>query len=316
MGAGDMSAGDDLLRWASENASGAWESLRDASAYVLSRREDRWRPSRLAASLSSLGHLDIDWTNRRWSVAPPRFALSPGMGLCGYLAGWRPSSLMARYDNATGDHLDLYPFEVNQGNAPHAIFAKCASVEEAYDMAERLGIPIVLDPSAQLAELVELPKLDTLPKGAPPPDEELERFNPVNLSWLAVEERDEPGLYQFELHGQKAFRLRASGDWWIVDRAVGQLATLVGREGVVSWHPGSADQAIGRALSVSRGLWLPDLAERAAVAASGLLPVHHAGRRYYRNVRREVSRRLADALGLTLGSPGQPINLPAQSGAH
>ena len=116
-GGNPVTAPDDLLRWASEAGGGSWRHLRDAAAYLARIHELDLRPWQLAVPLASLGHLDIDWEEQRWSVAPPAVVLSPGMGLCAYLVGARPSRMLERFAAATEDQ-DVYPFELTQRNAP------------------------------------------------------------------------------------------------------------------------------------------------------------------------------------------------------
>ena len=57
---GEASAGDELLRWASEAGAGSWEKLRDACAYLSQKYNLRRRPWTLANNLSALGHIDIN----------------------------------------------------------------------------------------------------------------------------------------------------------------------------------------------------------------------------------------------------------------
>ena len=145
-----MSAPDDLLRWASESGSGSWHHLREAAAYLTRTHELNMRPWQLAVPLTSLGHLDINWEDQRWSVAPPAVVLSPRMGLCAYLVGARPSQMFERFGKATDD-LDVYPFQLEQRNAPAALFAKCSSVEASEEVARRLGVPFIHDPASGIA---------------------------------------------------------------------------------------------------------------------------------------------------------------------
>jgi hypothetical protein len=97
------SAGDDLLRWVSEAGSGPWERMRDACAYVAEKHRLQRRPWTLASELSALGHVDIDWKSRSWSVAPPAVNLVPGLGLCVVLTGSRPFYIDRRFEEATDD---------------------------------------------------------------------------------------------------------------------------------------------------------------------------------------------------------------------
>jgi hypothetical protein len=306
----DCSAGDDLLRWCSEVGSGAWPALSEAAAYVARSRDVRKRPWQLAVELSRLGHIDIDWEGRQWSVAPPCVALSPGMGLCSYLAGWRPHALLAQYHTLKED-LGVFPFDVRQGSAPTAMFAKYQDVDRLEHIAAKLGLPVVLDPSAQLAELIEVPSLDALSLGAPPPlEESLARFDPTTMKWSPCEDRERDGLYEFELHGRREHRMRIDGDWRIVDRSTGQLLLMAGAVDVLHWHKPAPDMSAPSAFAVPATVGVPQLADRCLSSASGLLPVDHRGLRIYRNVAHDVAEIVATRLGFPLTVHKEPLPAP------
>ena len=295
-----VTAPDDLLRWASETGGGTWSHLRDAAAYLTRTHALHLRPWQLAVPLTSLGHLDIDWQKQCWSVAEPAMALSPGMGLCAYLVGARPSRMLRRFHEATDD-LEVYPFELNQRNAPTALFAKCSSVTVTEDVARRLGVPLIFDPAIRIAE--ELPDiaLDEDSRSSPIPTEDgLERFDPFDGRWRRVTARDEEGLYRVDLHGRSMHRLLRDGTWYSVDKANGQLLVLEGRTDLLSWCRPSSDFRVPSTLEVVEWLGLPPLAERAAIASSGLMPVFSRNRRIYRNVTRLTATTIAERLGLPL----------------
>jgi len=295
-----MSAGDDLLMWASEVGSGTWGHLRDTAAYLARVHDTGDRPWYLATPLSDLGHLDLSWTAERWSVANPALVMSRGCGICVYLVGARPRRLLQRLDVAA-DSLDVYPFEIAQGRAPSALFEKCASVDSAQDLADRLGIPLLFDPSSSLAETV--PSIDPsgLERAAPVPVEDtLERLDPASCKWIAAVDREEPGLYRTDLYGRSIFRLRRGDQWYKVDQAAGQLLVLGDRSDLLRWSRPSLDCARPSLLEVPTWLALPQLVERALVAASGLLPRREPGRRLYSNVSRAVATTLAERMGLSL----------------
>jgi len=303
----EASSGDDVLRWSSENGAGRWATLNEAVGHAMAARGgSHLRPWQLAGNLSALGHLDIDWEDGRWSTSPPCLVLPRDLGLCAYLAGWRTTRLLERFEKATYTK-DVYSFSIEQGSAPKAVYAKCGSVKCVEEIAIRLGVPVVYDPASQLVDLVSLPPEQHLLASPPPKDETLHRFDPANLQWIRVETRDQPGLYHFELHGRKVFRIQ-SDDWYLVDRAIGQLRVLAGRQDLLRWHPASADMTTPRVLRVHAGLSLPALAERALVSASGLLPAPLNGWRVYRNVSPAVAALLAEALGL--GAVQEPLPIP------
>lgn len=297
--------GEDLLRWASERGSGSWSSFRDAAAYCIAARQMKVKPWMLAADLSALGHLDIDYERGLWSVSPPCLALSPGMGLCAYLAGWRTSFLKRRFAEASDD-LDLFPFTVKQLNTAPAIFVKAAQVDALQATAERLGAQLVIDPPAQLAEAVtvETPSILASP---PPLDGDLEVFDLDRLEWESVDDREAEGLYRFELHGRQAFRLRNGGDWFITDRSQGQAILLQGRDDVLVWKRGTSDLRQPRTIQIPTSISLPVVAERALVSASGLLPQIKRGQRVYVNVSRETAERVSTNLRWQLGIAKRPL---------
>ena len=300
------SAGDDLLRWASEAEAGSWDTLRDTSAYLIAIREANRRPWQMVSRLSSLGHLDIDWAGGRWSVARPCLALSPGLGMCAFAAGWRSGAWLNRIETLTKSH-SIAVFPVAQGTAPHAIYFKSDDLDSLRSAAEAMNARFVVDPAAQLAELVEPTRVSagTL-ASAPIVDEELEYFDADAISWVPATSRDEQGLYSFDLYGRRDFRLHVDGDWHKVDRATGQLHELRGRTDVAIWHPQSSDYMTARALVLPVDVSLPAVAERAAVASSGLLPVIQGGKKIYRNVARSTAVRICERVGLGLGFDSDP----------
>ena len=288
------SIGDDLLRWVSEAGSGGWERLRDTCSYLTYKHERNLRPWIVASELSQLGHIDIDWGSRSWSVAPPALNLVPGLGLCVVLTGSRPHFVDERFDAATNSR-EVYPFEVSQGHAPRAKFAKCASVEIAQRTAERFGSQLVVDPASQL--LSALKPIDEVAAvlASPPALDEAERFDTATLQWKS-EHRREAGLYRLDLHGRKAHRrLDQSGTWWAADLPIGQFQELHGNPmPVLRWkRPQGESPAY---LEVRRELSLPLIAERAAVVSSGLLPKPSGDWRRYANVPESIARSLAALL--------------------
>ena len=295
-----MSPGDDLLMWASEFGSGTWGHLRDTAAYLARVHDTGDRPWYLAAPLSDLGHIDLSWSTERWSMSNPALVMPRGCGLCVYLVGARPRRMLERFQDAA-DAQDVYPFEIPQGNAPVALFAKCASVDAAQTIADRLGIPLLFDPSAALAQSVPAVDPSALELAAPVPIEDtLEQFDPRSFRWIATSDRDQPGLFRTDLYGRSIFRLKRDDQWYKVDQAIGQMLALSDRSDLLRWSPPSLDWVRPSMLEIPSWLALPQLAERAVVAASGLLPKRERGKRLYRNVSRVVATTLAERLGVGL----------------
>jgi hypothetical protein len=208
--------------------------------------------------------------------------------------------MIERFDAAT-DSLDIYPFDIPQGHAPSALFAKCASVDSGYQLADRLGVDLLLDPASGLAQRLRVIDPSRLDVASPPPVEEtLQRFDPGTFIWEPVVDRERDGLYRIDLYGRNLHRLHLGDEWYRVDQAIGQLLVLRDRPPVLGWSPPNSDWSVPSVLDVPSWLALPQLADRAAVAASGLLPVRSKGRRLYCNVSRVVARTLAERLGIGL----------------
>ena len=305
--------GDIMLRWASEHEIGTWAQFSQAAATCLGASDEVAKASTLAWRMSALGHLDIDWEARRWSIAPPVIVAARGMGMCTYLAGWRTGWLESRFERAT-DTLNIFPLEQPQNGAPAVKYAKCGSIEAIKELAKELHVRIVWDPSAQLADLVSLSEVGDLSLGARPFGEgEVEMFNPQTGRFSTVTTTTAEGLYTYEVNGRPAYRLYIDGDWRVVDRATGMLYVLQGLP-LIRWHRASADLTSARAVTIPNWLALPPVAERSLVSATGLLPIYQGERRVYRNVSRDVARRLSDALGIALDIATQPL-LIAHQGA-
>lgn len=290
-----LKASDLLLRWASEVGEASWGRLRDAAAGVIQSHDLRGvKPWMMANDLSVLGHIDVDWEQERWSVSPPVLALSPGMGLCGYLCGWRTNALMERFEDAS-DKKTLFPFEVEQRRGVTAWFVKAASISDLKNFTERLGAQLVSDPALQLAQAVVFRRATDLATPVPP-DGEVQQFDPEKMLWFDVRSRGSDGLYRFEMHGQKRFRLRRDGEWYGTDRSAGMTEVLQGRP-VLTWCGGSRKP---RSVFIPTSVTLPILAERALVASSGLIPQLENNEIVYRNVSKKVARAITDGLGFDL----------------
>jgi hypothetical protein len=301
------SPGDYLLAWASETESGSWSDLRSAAGHLIGLHAIRRRPWMFANQLVDLGHLDIDWEEGLWSIARPCLALSHGMGFYAFLAGWRPPHLERCLD-AVAEDLGCTVRLVSQDHAPHAIYVGAEDAEQLHGLAEKLELPLVVCPAQGI--------LDTLPSdliavgrpaSAPTLDDELRYFNPCTGEWQQTQSRDANGLYSFDLHGQRDFRFKTEQDWFHVDRAIGQLLVLQGREDIMGWHPRNPDNRTPRVLTVPSGLSLPPLVERAAVASSGLLPQITESRRVFRNVTRRVAQGITQSVGLVLAENQEPF---------
>jgi len=312
----DPSPGGELLQWASEAGSGKWEALRAAAEHIARKHGLRRKPWLLARDLSMLGHLDIDWEAQDWSIASPTMNVVPGLGLCVVLTGSRPYYLIQRFRDAADDR-DVFDFAMRQpqarDSAPAAIFAKCASLDVAKEVATRMSANLVFDPSTSLA--ASMPSVDDqeLQRTSPPDlDLDTEWFNPRKVEWEECESRGTPmeGLYRQQLTERRRHLWYGAGRWSKTDLAYGQFRALRdASQQVMRWTPAKANGAQASHLEVHRHVRLPDIAERALTICDGRVPVEPAvgATDYlrYSNVSESVCQAISAKLGQTPRSGGQ-----------
>ena len=132
-----------------------------------------------------------------------------------------------------------------QGNAPAALFAKCASVESAQAACRAArGSAVVRSFHGARRECPE--DRSKRHSNLPPPlpiEDTLERFDPQSCRWLPTGDRDQPGLYRTDLYGRSIFRLKRVDQWYKVDQATGQLLVLSDRSDLLRWSRPSVDWA-------------------------------------------------------------------------
>lgn len=307
----ESTPGGKLLQWASEEGSGTWSGLSDAAAHLIAQHNLRVRPVFLVNQLSDLGHLDIDWVSKTWSVARPTLNVIPGLGLVAVLTGSRTFYLERAVQEAQSDEqpvpLDVYMFRWPQppyaiglpSLAPDAIFIKCGGLEVAQDLAVRAGLELVMDPAVGLA--AQMPPIDrALTNQAPPPlRENAQWFQPRDRTWLSIPDDDFPeGLYTQDLHAQKNYLWHAQGMWWQTERAEGVFRAIQGMsEQVVRWQPAAPRGRKASRFEVRSKLRLPTLAARALTVSDGFLPAKFDGWERYKNVSRDVATIIAAKLG-------------------
>ena len=313
----DPSPGGELLQWASEAGSGKWEALRAAAEHVARKHGLRRKPWLLARDLSMLGHLDIDWEAQKWSIASPTMNVVPGLGLCVVLTGSRPYYLIQRFRDATNDR-DVFDFTMRQpqprDSAPAAIFAKCASLDVAKEVASRMSANLVIDPSTALA--AAMPSLDDqelLPTAPPDLDLDTEWFNPRDVEWEECENRGSPmeGLYRQQLTERRRHLWHEADRWSKTDLAYGQFRALRNEgQQVMKWRPAATNGGQSSRLEVRRNVRLPDIAERALTICDGRMPIFPPGfsnqdYERYSNVSESVYQAISGKLGQTQTSRGQ-----------
>jgi len=295
---------DLLLRWLSEIGSGSWDRFRAASASLqLGEGRDAKPAWMVANSLEDLGHLDVDYQRRRWSVAPPVLSLLPGTGLCAVLTGSRTRFFHDRVESLEAS--GIYPFQVAQPDGPSAQFVKGGSVEDLQAFAEAIDTPFLIEPAARISAIIPTIEGQLESAISPHPEAELEWFDPLELAWSRISAPAEPGLHRWRHAGRRHHRLYRGGSW-VDSEDLGFVyfaaLNLVERSPILRWQGRTDSREKPDLLIVDGPLPLPRLAERAAVASSGLLPQRGPVARTYKNVTQTTAQRIAESLGQTLDS--------------
>src|SRR6185437_1990531 len=97
---------DALLHWISERSQGSLTSFRRAHDWLKAGQpagasDEHWTWT--LESFQSLGHLEIDWSARRWQVAPSTIVTTIGGGGYAVLCGARPGWFLRRLDSLASD---------------------------------------------------------------------------------------------------------------------------------------------------------------------------------------------------------------------
>lgn len=306
-----LNAGDELLRWVSEVGSGTWDQLRQASRYLMERHKINRRDSYLGSSLSKLGHLEINWVSSTWAVVKPTLNVIPGMGLVVVMTGSRPQVVEDRLKNAA-DTLDVYalPLQPQQSaDQPHIRMLKCADLNEAKSVANRLNSRFIVDPASRLAtSLIPLERYPLERAAAPHPNEResVKLYDPDSRSWLQISNlisfnwRD--GFYEVPGWGRPRFLIKNGSDWFQTEKSYGMFREYkrVGIQNVFRW-PQMVNNDSGY-LYVDKDVVLPILAERSLVMCSGFSAMEINTKIAYINVPRDVASEIARRLGQNIRS--------------
>lgn len=298
-----------MLEWVSERGSGSWDAFKDSHAWLFgagATQGENVGPSRTMQSLSLLGHLEMDWSARSWSAAPPVLTLLPSAGARALLTGSRTRALVrALEEEALEDvAIDAITARHQQENAPDAFFIGAFDERDIERLARELGIAYEFCVSARLSRL--LPHLDaylaSTPESPPPRGFGIERFNVAVMRWVAAEDDRELGLYRYDVYGRPQFRFRDGDRLSAVNMSVGIYAELRQRHSICLEY---ADEEINGTFSVPVNAPLPVLHARAAALCSGLIPELDAKRwrLRYINVPQDVAQRIATSLEQGLAIP-------------
>ena len=307
--------GDLLLRWVSERGAGVLSDVKQGMWWLASIHcpdIEPGAPGRWLRDAVSLGHMDIDWRNRRWSAAPPVLTRLPRARGLAALAGSRTAAFDDRIEQAVKDGL-VELFRVPSARPPRDIPLPVSLIVQFDDeaglaqWAAELGAEYTSCFALQGAAL--LPPLGLEVRTSKPEfGQPLEQYNLDRREYQPASRPLSDGLYRLkQREGKRVCQVLRNGEWYETSHEEGVYSVLESRDpeaDVLRWLP---EQDCGRerfgTLYVDWGYPLPDLHRRVAVMCSGLAPRinAHAENLAYDNVPKTVAIKIADSLGQHLG---------------
>ena len=275
---------DELLLWCSERGAGSLDAFRDTYAWLEKGMQEGPAPDwRIALyNLQVLGHVEVDWEARVWSVTPPVLTTMPNSGGHALLVGQRPLWLMQRlerlHEDSSSDLVTLAQSVVpipplRQADGPSVRMVKLADPEDCRALCEALGIAFEDRAADQLA--LRLPRFQEMltergvqrGPGGIEPQKMSEGGSDI---WTDVEGHGEPplhGAYRYQRYNTHRYIYWLGMKGFIADKRTVVYAELARTKRWVLRY-----NALRRELYAPKRMQLPHLHARAAVLRSGLLP--------------------------------------------
>lgn len=315
---------DLLLQWASERSEGSLAAFRQAYEWLARAETEKNHWTWALDSLQVLGHLEVDWSGRRWEVSPPTIATVAGGGGYAILCGSRPAWFLRRLEHLEDDP-DLAPLAssiilecpVPQDRSPSLRLVTIDEEEEAAEVCAGLGVRYSPFAADQLLHV--LPRLSLLIQAGKRPDRDLPggvfptRMGMGEVGRMLFEEmcnpeEKTPGAYRIALFDtQRYFFIHNDGQVFESGRGEVVYMELLRRgQRVLRWDEAS------QTLLVPSRFRLPQLYERAVVLRTGLLPIicrDELTRATYLGYR-NIDRSFASLLGRRLHQPSEVVSDP------
>ncbi|MBT2488062.1 hypothetical protein J7E96_05845 [Streptomyces sp. ISL-96] len=307
--------GDLLLRWLSERGAGELSEVKQGMWWLAAKHcpdVESGAPGRWLRDAVSLGHLDIDWRNRRWCAAPPVLTRLPQARGLAVLAGSRTVAFDTRLAQAVQDGL-VELFQVSSSRPardiplPVSLFVQFNDEAGLRSWAVELGVSYASCFALQGAALLPPLRLEAR-TSEPEFGKPLEQYDLDRREYCAVRRPQCDGLYRLKRRdGKRVCQVLINGEWYETSHEDGVYSVLGARNpesDVLRWLPekDGCRERFGT-LHVDWGYPLPDLHRRVAVMCSGLAPRinERAENLAYDNVPEAVALKIANSLGQHLG---------------
>ncbi len=270
---------DRLLEWCSERETGTISTFREVHDWLAASESIESQAGLALYWMQTLGHLEADWSTKRWAIAPPVITALDDSGGNALLIGARPRWLMreiATMQDSPNDELAEIALRVialdphEQHGAPSVRYLTGPRDDTLERLAQVLGIRFEHRVSQRLMHMI--PAIDSCldaGKGARTPvGVGVQRLMPDSSSrWQDVDDDRAPGTYQYESYGAPRYQYNDGTRRFETDKATAIFAELRRTQTHVLFYSPKFKE-----MYVPGWSPLPLLAARCAVLRTGLVP--------------------------------------------
>ena len=264
-----------MLEWASEAGGGNWRTWRDACGHL------DLEENAAATKLSALGHIEFDWVDNRFGVAPSVAVLTLHSSGCLLLTGSRRRGLRHRLESlyAEGDYgIDLR-LPVAQADGPETWLVE-ADLDDMQDFCNDAELAFEIDSGRRILEALPRASLELCAEEGRPDPRFVRRWLNPRFGILEIDvDPSTDGLWWVKEDRRDVAFIRRAGTWFRVPtREYGPYLAYADRSFIA--YKSSVD-----VLSVDNQAPLPPLVARALTLQSGRLAKADGGSRHaYVNV--------------------------------
>jgi hypothetical protein len=283
-----------LLEFMSARGSGPIDAVRAQCAFVAGDTAS-WHSA--LSTLEDLGHVDVSWDNRRWTVASPTLAPCGDPNGRAILVGARARQTVSWLrEHRIDAQIDERSFDPRRGVMPASIRVPLEGFARARTELKDVNISVLDTPPFFAMALHARPVTDTSwwigPEFSPSArvHTTLECWDPVQLRWRSYGngELGGPALYRWREHGVRVHYLVASS-----------LRARVRDPAAAKWLLAPSDRsyvaydASARCLLIPMAMGLPRLYRRICAIASGVMPLKHGRTISFDDIPVDLARAMA-----------------------
>lgn len=264
---------DRILAWCSQRLDDSIEHFVETCQWLDGSWGDPKSAYRALRSLNRLGHIEVDWHHRRWSICPPAIVAPVNAGGLAFHVGQRLEGTVERLEELITSHdLDAVVLTAaQQVSGPVALLIRAGTRQDLQTLGALAGLPVRIDAAGDLGRL--LPTVDRMvQRGRINGGFERRRISIGPDGPIFTPQLDDAwnGSYEHDAFGPMIYSISESNlddARYLVDRSTAIWYALRRERS----YPVDYD-ATSQTLTVSTKFGLPLLHERALILSTGLLP--------------------------------------------